>query len=91
MFSFFVAHFHLKLFSFFQTVKYFNNEIYEADKYDEYLKSKLLTCSFAACSFINPENWIYQTGTLMYLSQQYMCVTSASTDEQEFVLIDVEP
>lgn len=26
---------------FIQTVKYFNNEAYEASKYDEYLKSKL--------------------------------------------------
>ena len=25
----------------FQTVKYFNNEGYEGEKYDEYLKSKL--------------------------------------------------
>lgn len=24
----------------FQTVKYFNNEAYEAEKYDEFLKSK---------------------------------------------------
>lgn len=28
------------LFMFFQTVKYFNNEGFEAEKYDEYLKSK---------------------------------------------------
>jgi hypothetical protein len=27
--------------SFSQTVKYFNNEAFEVDKYDEYLKSKL--------------------------------------------------
>lgn len=26
---------------FFQTVKYFNNEAFEADKYDEFLESKL--------------------------------------------------
>lgn len=44
--SFIIAYFHLILFSLFQTVKYFNNEAYEADKYDEYLKSKLLTCCF---------------------------------------------
>lgn len=30
------------VFLFFQTVKYFNNEHYEAEKYDEFLKSKFL-------------------------------------------------
>lgn len=30
------------LFLFFQTVKYFNNEHYETEKYDEFLKSKFL-------------------------------------------------
>ena len=35
-----------------QTVKYFNNEAYEANKYDEYLKSKFyLKTSTVAYSF----------------------------------------
>lgn len=31
----------------FQTVKYFNNEDYEAEKYDQFLKSKLLYYLFS--------------------------------------------
>ena len=37
---------------FYKTVKYFNNETYEADKYDEYLKSKLYILSFVLIHFI---------------------------------------
>lgn len=50
-----------------QTVKYFNNEAFEADKYDEFLKSKLLKhCSSSHLTsrwltIIRPssERWIF--------------------------------